>query len=45
VQKFQNTEDGSLFVGSQIFRYQEVEQFIIENFSSGSPLPPTRGES
>jgi hypothetical protein len=45
VQKFQNTEDGSLFVGSQFFRYQEVEQFIIENFSSGSPLPPTGGES
>jgi glycosyltransferase involved in cell wall biosynthesis len=45
VQKFQNTEDGSLFVGSQFFRYQEVEQFIEENFASGSPLPPTGGES
>lgn len=39
VQKFQNTEDGSLFVGSQFFRYQEVEKFIQENFASGSPLP------
>ena len=45
VQKFQNTEDGSLFVGSQFFRYQEVEQFIEENFASGSPLPPKGGES
>jgi len=32
-------------VGSQFFRYQEVEQFIEENFASGSPLPPTGGES
>jgi len=39
VQKFRSTEDGSLFVGSQFFRYQEVEQFIKENFGSGSPLP------
>jgi hypothetical protein len=45
VQKFNNTEDGSLFVGSQFFRYQEVEQFIEENFASGSPLPPKGGES
>lgn len=45
VQKFRNTEDGSLFVGSQFFRYQEVEQFIEENFASGSPLPPQGGES
>jgi Domain of unknown function (DUF4062) len=44
VQKFQNTEDGSLFVGSQFFRYQEVEKFIEENFASGSPLPPKGGE-
>jgi hypothetical protein len=39
VQKFRSTEDGSLFVGSQFFRYQEVEQFIKENFGNGSPLP------
>lgn len=45
VQKFNNTEDGSLFVGSQFFRYQEVEQFIKENFEGGSPLPPKGGES
>lgn len=45
VQKFNNTEDGSLFVGSQFFRYQEVEKFIEENFASGSPLPPKGGKS
>ncbi len=45
VQKFRNTEDGSLFVGSQFFRYQEVEQFIEENFASGSPLPLEGGEA
>jgi hypothetical protein len=45
VQKFQNTEDGSLFVGAQFFRYQEVEQFIKDNFATGKPMPPKRGES
>lgn len=45
VQKFRSTEDGSLFVGSQFFRYQEVEKFIEENFASGSPLPPKGGNS
>lgn len=45
VQKFNNTEDGSLFVGSQFFRYQEVEKFIEENFASGSPLPKKGGAS
>lgn len=45
VQKFRSTEDGSLFVGSQFFRYQEVEQFIKENFEGGSPLPQKGGES
>jgi hypothetical protein len=45
VQKFQNTEDGSLFVGAQFFRYQEVEQFIKDNFANGKPIPPKRGES
>jgi len=44
VQKFRNTEDGSLFVVSQFFRYQEVEQFIAENFASGSPLPRKGGD-
>lgn len=45
VQKFRNTEDGALFVGSQFYRYQEVELFIKENFASGSPLPPRGGEA
>jgi len=45
VQKFRSTEDGSLFVGAQFFRYQEVEQFIKENFESGSPLPKEGGEA
>jgi hypothetical protein len=44
VQKFQNTEDGSTFIGAQFFRYQEVEQFITENFANGKPKPPKRGE-
>lgn len=43
VQKFRSTEDGSLFVGSQFFRYQEVEQFIQENFAGGPRLPQQRG--
>jgi hypothetical protein len=45
VQKFRSTEDGSLFVGSQFFRYQEVEQFIKENFEGGSPLPQEGGKA
>jgi hypothetical protein len=45
VQKFRSTEDGSLFVGAQFFRYQEVEQFIKENFKGGSPLPKHGGEA
>ena len=45
VQKFRSTEDGSLFVGSQFFRYQEVELFIQENFESGNPLPQNGGDS
>lgn len=39
VQKFRSTDDGSLFVSAQFFRYQEVEQFIKENFEGGLPLP------
>ncbi len=38
VQKFSSTEDGSRFVAAQFFRYQEVEQFIKENFENGSLL-------
>ncbi len=43
VQKFRSTEDASLFVDSQFFRHQEVEEFITENFKSGQPLPAKRG--
>jgi hypothetical protein len=35
VQTFRSTEDGSLFAVAQFFRYQEVEQFIKENFPQG----------
>jgi len=45
VQKFRSTEDGSLFVGSQFFRYQEVEQFIKENFEGGSLQPQKGGQA
>lgn len=46
VQKFRSTEDGSLFAVAQFFRYQEVEQFIQENFpKDGSPLPKQGGKS
>jgi hypothetical protein len=34
----------TLFVGAQFFRYQEVEQFIKDNFANGNPIPPKRGE-
>jgi len=39
VQKFRSTEDGSLFAVAQFFRYQEVEQFLRENFAE-RPAPP-----
>jgi hypothetical protein len=45
VQKFRSTEDGSVFVVAQFFRYQEVEQFIKENFEGGSPLTKSGGET
>jgi hypothetical protein len=38
VQKFRSHNDGSIFVSAQFFRYQEVEEFIRENFASGDPL-------
>ncbi|MGV2336327.1 MAG UNVERIFIED_CONTAM: DUF4062 domain-containing protein [Planctomycetaceae bacterium] len=44
VQKFRTTEDGSLFVGAQFYRYQEVEDFIRENFAGGSPVDSQGGE-
>jgi hypothetical protein len=33
VQKFRSDNDGIVFVNAQFFRYQEVEEFIKENFS------------
>lgn len=44
VQKFRSTEDGSRFVGAQFFRYQEVEEFIKENFGNMVSLPKIGGE-
>jgi len=43
-QKFHDTKDASVFVDAQFFRYQEVEKFVEENFSSGSPLLREGGE-
>lgn len=46
VQKFRSTDDGSLFAVAQFFRYQEVEQFIKENFpEDGLPLPKQGGKA
>jgi hypothetical protein len=45
VQKFRSTEDGSLFVSAQFFRYQEVEQFIKENFETGVSLSGKGGDA
>ena len=41
VQKFRSIEDGSLFVSAQFFRYQEVEQFLRENFETVVSLSQT----
>ena len=45
VQKFRSTDDGSLFVTAQFFRYQDVEEFIKEEFASGAPLAEKGGEA
>ncbi len=45
VQKFRTTDDGSLFVVAQFYRYQEVEDFIRENFAGGSPVHSEGGEA
>lgn len=45
VQKFLSTDDGSLFVGAQFFRYQEVEAFIKENFAERGSVPDNGGDS
>lgn len=44
VQKFRSTDDGSLFVTAQFSRYQEVEEFIKENFEGGAPVATKRGK-
>ena len=38
VQKFRSKNDGAIFISSQFFRYQEVEEFIRENFAGGQAL-------
>ncbi|WP_280529400.1 DUF4062 domain-containing protein [Sphaerochaeta associata] len=45
VQKYHSNNDGSIFIGSQFFRYQEVEEFIKENFQNGEPLQKNGGAS
>lgn len=44
VQKFSSDSDASIFVSSQFFRYQEVEDFIRANFKSGVHLPKSEGD-
>ena len=36
VQKFTNDEEAALFASAQFFRYQEVEQFLRENFADAA---------
>lgn len=43
VQKFRSDKDATLFAASQFSRYQEVEEFIEENFKGGQPLPKDGG--
>lgn len=45
VQKFQSNSDGVMFVNAQFFRYQEVEEFIKENFSDIEQFYPKGGDS
>lgn len=45
VQKFQSDHDGTVFVNAQFFRYQEVEEFIKENFSDRERFYPDGGAS
>jgi len=44
VQKFSSTEDGALFVTAQFSRYQDVEEFIKENFQKAPSPPPPEGK-
>jgi hypothetical protein len=45
VQKFRSNIDGSIFVSAQFFRYQEVDEFIRENFQNGDPFPKNGGNT
>ena len=38
VQKFTNDEEAALFASAQFFRYQEVEQFLHENFADAQSV-------
>ena len=38
VQKFINDEEAALFASAQFFRYQEVEQFLCENFADAASV-------
>ena len=38
VQKFTNDEEAALFAAAQFFRYQEVEQFLRENFADAASV-------
>lgn len=43
--KFRSADDGSQFVASQFFRYQEVERFVEENFKGSDPWPKKGGNA
>lgn len=44
-QKFRSDNDGSIFVSAQFFRYQEVDEFIRENFQNREPFPKSGGNT
>jgi len=45
VQKFRSDNDGSIFVSAQFFRYQEVDEYIRENFQNGDPFQKNGGNT
>ncbi len=45
VQKFEKDEDAQLFITAQFSRYQEVEEFIKENFAHPNESSPRHGKS
>ncbi len=45
VQKFHSNNEGITFVSAQFFRYQEVEEFIRDNFEYGEPFQKNGGVS